>query len=370
LQLSALNAELSTRFDNVIRTNDHTPNVQLPDLDLSPMQVVKWQPSVPSPVHTPTTRLQPTSDIDWSRLEINFPQPPNKAPCLPIPSPPIALMTAAELGLIVPLTPRVCLPRLQNISQATASTASNAPIVTPWIPKALVPKHLSQNPCLPVHAPVEDDNASSFVAAKLPYFHDIEPFDLTTPSKFDLRTRRGKYLDFQPRSTRCTLYHEGGHDLEERSPNFSQSLLNCEEGGMPGMVHAESATAQAYAVEVDWNDEPVVDWPYDILGDWNDEPVLDWNGESIADWVDEAVDEYFDDLIMIEHDAETYDWTLLSKDRAPSDCISVFSSRFSSMEVLPLPLRDSFVEETSAYKEPVRELAETESNMRRVSRLA
>jgi hypothetical protein len=279
-------------------------------------------------------------------------------------------MTAAELGLVVPLTPQVCLPRLQNISQATASPPSNAPIVTPWIPKAFVPTHLSQDPCLPVDAPVEDDNASSFVAAKLPYFHDIDPFDLTTPSKSDLRTRRDKYLDSQPRSTRCTIYREGGDDLEESSLNPSQSLLDCEEGRMPGMVHAESATAQAYAVEVDWNDEPVVNWPYDILDDWNDEPVLEWNGEPVAHWIDEAVDECFDDLIMIEHDAETYDWTFLSKDRAPSDCFSVFSSRFSSMEVLPLPLRDSFMEETSAYEGPVRELAETESNMRRVSRLA
>jgi hypothetical protein len=279
-------------------------------------------------------------------------------------------MTAAELGLAVPLTPKVCLPRLHNNSQATASTLSDAPIVQTWMPKASIPSHLTQSPCLTMDAPVDDDIVPSFVAAKLPCFHDVDPFDLTTPPEVDLRARRSKYFESQLRSTRCTLYHEGGYDLEEHSLNSSQSLLNCEEGRMPGMVYAESAIAQDYAVEVDWNDEPVVDWPYDILGDWNDDPVLDWNGEPVADWVDKAVDEYFDDLIMIEHDAETYDWTFLSKDRAPSDCISVFSSNFSSMEVLPLPLRDSFMEETSAYEGPVRELAETESNMRRVSKSA
>ncbi|KAI4813501.1 hypothetical protein E4T44_10725 [Aureobasidium sp. EXF-8845] len=334
------------------------------------MQIVKWQPSVPSPVYTPTARLQPTSGTDWSRLEIKFSPSPKKTPRPPILSPPLTMMTAAELGLAVPSTSKVCLPRLQNSSQATAPTLSDAPIVKTWTPKDPVPAHLSQNTCLPIDAPVDDDVVTSFVAAKLPCFHDIDPFDLTTPPEFDLQARRGKYFDSQLRSTRCTLYHEGGYDLEEHILNSSQSLLNCEEGRMPGMVHAESATAQAYAVEVDWNDEPVVDWPYDILGDWNDDPVLDWNGEPVADWVDEAVDEYFDDLIMIEHDAETYDWTFLFKDRATSDCISDFSSRFSSMEVLPLPLRDSFMEEVSAYEGPVRELAETESNMCRVSRLA
>jgi chromosome condensin MukBEF ATPase and DNA-binding subunit MukB len=113
-----------------------------------------------------------------------------------------------------------------------------------------------------------------------------------------------------------------------------------------------------------------VDWPYDVVGEWNDEPVVDWNGEFIADWVDKAVDDCFDDLVMIEHDAESYDWTFFSKDRAPDDCISVSSSRFSSMEVLPLPLRDSFMEETSAYEGPVRELAEIELAMRRVSKAA
>jgi hypothetical protein len=221
-----------------------------------------------------------------------------------------------------------------------------------------------------MEAPLEGDIASSFVAAKLPYFHHIDPFDLTTPSDFDLGTNRAEHFHSQPRSTRCTLHHEDDYDLDERSLNSSQSLLNCEEGRMPGLVHSESATDQAYSLEVDWNDEPVVDWPYDIVGDWDDEPFLDWNGEHVVDSIDKAVDNHFDDLVMIEHDAETYDWTFLSQDRAPSDCTSVFSSRFSSMEVLSLPLRDSFMEEESAYEGPVRELAESELSMRRVSRLA
>jgi hypothetical protein len=271
-------------------------------------------------------------------------------------------MTAAELGRVFPLTPKVCLPRLQRRSQATASIPSDAPIVATWIPQAPVLAHTSQNPRLPKDAPVEDDIASSFVAAKLPCFHDIDPSDLTIPSDSESGTDRGKYLDSQPRSTRCTLYHEDGYDLEESSLDSSQSLLNCEEGRMPGLIHAESTIAQTYALTLDWTDEPIVDWPYDVVGDWNDEPV--------TDWVDKAVDEYYDDLIMIEHDAETYDWTFLSKDRAPSDCISIFSSSFSSLEVLLLPLRDSFMEETSAYKGPIRELAEVELNMRRVLKAA
>jgi hypothetical protein len=217
---------------------------------------------------------------------------------------------------------------------------------------------------------MKDDIVSSVVAAHLPCFHDIASFDLTTPSDSNLDNIKGKHLDSRPRSTRCTLYHEENDDLEERSLNSSQSLLNCEEGRMPGLVQTGSATDRAYALEVDWNDEPVVDWPYDIVGDWNGEPFLDWDSEPVVGWTDKAVDEYFDDLVMIEHDADTHDWTFLSKDRAPSDCTSVFSSRFSSMEVLPLPLRDSFMEETSAYEGPVRELAESELNMRRVTTLA
>jgi len=138
---------------------------------------------------------------------------------------------------------------------------------------------------------------------------------------------------------------------------------------MLGLVHAESGTAQAYALGIDWSDESIPDWPYNILGDWNNEPLLDWNGEHVTDWID-AIDDYSDDLVMIEHDAETYDWTFLSKARALSDYVSSLSSAFSSMEVLPLPLRDSFMEESSAYEEPVRELAENESSMRRVSKSA
>ncbi|KAG9682978.1 hypothetical protein KCU69_g11807, partial [Aureobasidium melanogenum] len=136
------------------------------------------------------------------------------------------------------------------------------------------------------------------------------------------------------------------------------------------------------ALDVDWSNEPVVDWPYDVVGDWNDEPFLDWNGEPVADWVNEPIDDCFDDLVMIEHDAETFDWTFLSRYKALSDCASTLSSASSSMEVLPLPLRDSFMEERSAYEEPIRELAESaheepvrelaeeELNMRRVSKSA
>jgi hypothetical protein len=279
-------------------------------------------------------------------------------------------MTAAELGLLLPPTPKVCLPEPQNSSRATASTLSDAPIVTQWFPKPSMPARISRNSYLPLHATVDDEFASSFVAAKLPYFHDIDPFDLTTPSDLALQTTRDEYLKSQPRSTSCNLNSEDDYDVEERSLRFSQSLRGCEEGRMPGLVHAVSATTQAYALGVDWTDEPVVDWPYDALGSWDDEPFLDWNGEPVVDWDDKPIDDCLDDVIVIDHDAETYDWTFLSQGGASSDYASTLSSRFSSMEVLPLPLRDSFMEETSIYEEPVRELAEHESNMRRVSKSA
>ncbi|KAI4758694.1 hypothetical protein E4T51_08288 [Aureobasidium sp. EXF-12344] len=367
LQLADVDAELSTRFDNVIRTNDHNSNVQLPELDFSPMQVVKWRPSALPLVHSPTTGLQSTPDTDWSRLEINFSPLPKNASYPPLPSPPVSLMTAAELGLLTPLTPKICLPELIHNSRATAFTPSDVPIVTPWTPEASVFDHTSQSPCLPMDVPEEDNTTSPFVAAKLPYLHGIDPFDLAASLSFDLETKKDEYLKSQPRSTRCTLYHQDDYDLEEHSLDSSQSLRSCEEGRTLGLVHAESGTTQAYALEVDWTQEPVVDWPYDILGDWNDEPALDWNGEPAADWTGQPIDDYSDDLVMIEHDAETYDWTFLSEGRALSDYVSTLSSAFSSMEHLLLPLRDSFMEEKSAYEVPIRELAENEVKMRRVS---
>lgn len=139
---------------------------------------------------------------------------------------------------------------------------------------------------------------------------------------------------------------------------------------MPGLVYSGSVDSQAFALDVDWSDEPIVDWPYDVVDDWSDAPFLDWNGEPLADWVEEPIDDCFDDLVMIESDDETFDWTFLSDNRALSDCASTLGSAFSSMGVLPLPLRDSFMEDGSAYEEPVRELAEDGSNTRRVSKSA
>lgn len=370
-QLADLDADLSTRFDNVIRTNDHNSNVQLPDLDFSPMQVVKWRPSALPSVPSPISHLQPTSDTDWSKLEINFLPPPRKALCPSLPSPPVSLMTAAELGLLPSLTPKVCLPELVHNSGATALAPSDVTIVAPWIPDPSVPAHISQNLGLSMDLPEDDDIASSFVAAKLPCFHGIDPFDLAAPSSPHPEINKDEHLKSQTPSTRCTLYHKDDYDLEEHSLECSQSLRSCEEGRTVGLVHAVSATTQAYALGADWLKEPVVDWPYDVLGDWNNEPALDWNGESVADWNNELVDdEHSDDIVMIEHDAGTYDWIFLSGGGALSDCISTLSSAFSSIEVLPLPLRDSFMDEASAYEEPVRELAENEPSMRRVSKSA
>ncbi|KAH0292076.1 hypothetical protein KCU62_g2436, partial [Aureobasidium sp. EXF-3399] len=371
LQLANLDAELSNRFDNVIRTNDHNSNVQLPELDFSPMQVVKWRPSALPSVPPPTTHLQPTSDTDWSKLEINFFSPPRKGSYPPLPSPPVALMTAAEIGLLTPLlTPKVFLPDLMHNSRVTASTPSDVSIVTPWILGPTILETVGQNTCLPKGSPEDDDSASTFVAAKLPWFHDVDPFDLAAPLSSDLESSKDEHLKSQIPSTRCTLYHKDDYDLEERSIHSSQSLRSCEEGRMTGLVHAESATTQAYALGAEWLEEPIVDLPYDIIGDWNDEPVLDWNGKLVVDWNDKPIEDYSDDLVMIEHDADTYGWTFLSEGRALSDCVSTLSSAFSSMEVLPLPLRDSFMEKLSAYEGPVRELAENEVQMRRISKSA
>lgn len=59
----------------------------------------------------------------------------------------------------------------------------------------------------------------------------------------------------------------------------------------------------------------------------------------------------FDDLVVIEHDAETYGWTFLSsedEDFAIDD--SPLSSAFSSMEAFPLPLEDLFLDNESVVR--------------------
>ncbi|KAG9532249.1 hypothetical protein KCU93_g1182, partial [Aureobasidium melanogenum] len=382
-QLATLNADLSTRFDHVIRTNEHNSNVRLPDLDLSPMQMIKWQPPAYSPVVTPAPLLQHISDTDWSSLEIKFSPPVKRVSAAPCPSPPTSLMTAAELGLLTPLTPKVCLPELNNGLQDAVTVSVDASIVKSWMSSPPAATSISQDSYLCSSTPEDGNVASSFVAAKLPHFRDIDPFDLTMPSTPDVNLSKYDYSKSPPQATRCTLYHEkDDHDTEGTSLDFSQSLRSCEEGRMPGLIHNESTNPQAFALDIKWPDEPAVDWPYDVVGDWNDEPFLDWNGEPVADWVDESIDDCFDDLVMIEHDAETFDWTFLSRYRALSNCASTLSSASSSMEVLPLPLRDSLMEERSAYEEPirepagsaheepVRELAEEGLNMRRVSKSA
>ncbi|KAG9590117.1 hypothetical protein KCU86_g8404, partial [Aureobasidium melanogenum] len=382
-QLATLDADLSTRFDQVIRTNEHNSNVQLPDLDLSPMQMIKWQPPAYSPVVTPAPRLQHISDTDWSSLEIKYPPPVKKASAVPCPSPPMSLMTAAELSLLTPLTPKVCLPERNNCPRDAVNAPADGSIVKPWISSPPAATFIGQDSYLGSSTPQDDNVGSSFVAAKLPHFRDIDPFDLTIPSTPNVRPSKYDHSKSPSQSIRCTLYHEkDDHGTEGTSLGFSQSLRSCEEGTMPGLIYSEAANPHSFALDVDWSDEPVVDWPYDIVGDWNDEPSFDWNGEPVADWVDAPIDDCFDDLVMIEHDAETFDWTFLSRHRALSDCASILSSVSSSMEVLPLPLRGSFMEERSAYEEPIRELAESayeepvrdlaeeELNMRRVSKSA
>lgn len=369
-QLATLDADLSSHFDHVIRTNEHSSNVQLPDLDLSAMQMVKWQPPVASPVLTPASHLQHIRDTDWSTLEIKF-SPPTKRASAPYPSPPISFMTAAELGLPAPLTPKVCLPDPTNRSQVAVTASTDASIVKPWISVPPTPRYIDQDLIAASNTPEDDPASSSFVAAKLPHFRDIDPFDLAIPSTLDVRPSKYDHFISPSQPTICTLYHEKDNDdADGTSLNTSQSLRSCEEGRMPGLVYSKSTDPQAFALDVNWSDEPVVDWPYNALGNWIDDPVLDWNGKPVADWVNEPIDDDLDDLVIIEHDAEPLDWTFLCGHKALRKSGSTPSSAFSSMEVLPLPSRDSFMEDNCAYEEPVRELAEDESNMRRVSRSA
>ncbi|KAG9952611.1 hypothetical protein KCU85_g1928, partial [Aureobasidium melanogenum] len=380
-QLATLDADLSTRFDHVISTNEHISNVQLPDLDLSPMQLVKWTPPVMSPVLTPVPRLQHISNTDWSNLEIRFSPPVKKTSATLYPSPPTSLMTAAELGLLTPLTPKVHLPELNNGSQVVSNASADASVVKSWIsPPATL---IGQNSYLGSGTQEDHNICSSFVAAKLPRFREIDPFDLTISSTLDVGQNEYDQSESPSQPTGCTLYREKDYNESEGVLlSTSQSLRSCEEGRMPGLIHDEPGNSQTFALCVEWSDEPVVDWPYDVVGDWNDKPFLDWNGEPVTDWIDEPIDGCFDDLVMIERDDETFDWTILSRNRASSDCVSTLCSASSSMEVLPLPLRDSFMEECSAYEEPTceliesaheepaRELAEDGLNMRRVSKSA
>lgn len=333
------------------------------------MQMVKWQPPVVSSVLTPASHFQHVPDTDWSTLEIKF-SPPTKRVPAPCSSPPIAFMAAAGLGLPTSSTPKVCLPGPINGSRVAITASADASIVKPWMSVPPTPGCIEQDLNAASDTPEDDMVSSTFVAAKLPHFCDIDPFDLAIPSTLDVRPSKYDQFESPSQPTRCTLYHvKDNHDDDGASLNTSQSLRSCEEGRMPGLVHSKSVDPQAFALDVNWSDEPVVDWPYDALGHWIDDPVLDWNGKAVADWVDEPIDD-LDDLVMIEHDAEPFDWTFLSEHRALSNSGSAPSSVFSSMEVLALPLRDSFMEDKFAYEEPVRELAEYESAMCRVSKSA
>ncbi|KAI5271950.1 hypothetical protein E4T47_04719 [Aureobasidium subglaciale] len=367
-QLATLDTELSTRVDRVIAKHQRNSNVQLPELDPCPMQMIEWEPPRLSSVHTPTARLCPVSDEEWFKLEIMFSSPIRKPAVFP--SPPTSLMTTAELGLSTPLAPSMSTPTFEANSRAAIASLSLAPIVMPWMPRFPVAARL-QDPNLALDDPEDDDLFSPFVAAKLPHFHDIDPFDLTTAPIHDIKPNMNKLFDTKPQPTACTLYREKvDQNAQEHTLDFSQSLRSCEEGRMPGLVPAEPPATWNVTPEAQWLDEPVLDWPYDVLSDWNNEPFLGWDCEPVADYNCEIAD-YPEDLVMVEHDAETYDWTFLSnKDAVPSSCVSIASSRSSSVEVLPLPLRDSFMEESSAYEGPARNLADDDLEMHRVAKSA
>ncbi|THZ60085.1 hypothetical protein D6C86_05270 [Aureobasidium pullulans] len=362
-QLATLDAELSSRVDDVIRANKHTSNVQLPELHTKPMQMVKWEPPALFPVHTPTSRLQPLSDTDWSNLEILFSRPPKKTVLAPLPTPPISLLTATELGLSIQSPPKVRLPELTNNCRL-AIPSVEGPVVASWTSKPPVASRIDLNTIRLDTLEYDDDLSSSpFVAAKLPQFREVDPFDLTADLAFEPKPTESEHQNHKPQSTR--------YDLIEQILEFSRSLRKCEEGRAPAVSQNDSTGGKANSSEVDWSNQPVMDWPYDALGNWNNEPVLDWDGKPAAEWIEDPAVGWSEEVVMIEHDAETYDWTFLSpEDEVPSNCVSMLSSASSSMEFLPLPLRDSFLDDPTAYEEPVQSIFGDGNNMRRVSKSA
>ncbi|KEQ82411.1 hypothetical protein M438DRAFT_336938 [Aureobasidium pullulans EXF-150] len=204
-QLATLDAELSSRVDDVIRANKHTSNVQLPELHTKPMQMVKWEPPALSPVHTPTSRLQPLSDTDWSNLEILFSRPPKKTVLAPLPTPSISLLTATELGLSIQSPPKVRLPELTNNCRL-AIPSVEGPVVASWTSKPPVASRIDLNTIRLDTLEYDDDLSSSpFVAAKLPQFREVDPFDLTADLAFEPKPTESEHQNHKPQSTRCTL---------------------------------------------------------------------------------------------------------------------------------------------------------------------
>lgn len=204
-QLATLDAELSSRVDDVIRANKYTSNVQLPELHTKPMQMVKWEPPALSPVHTPTSRLQPLSDTDWSNLEILFSRPPKNTVLAPLPTPPISLLTATELGLSILSPPKVRLPELTNNCRL-AIPSVEGPVVASWTSKPPVASRIDLNTIRLDTLKYDDDlDSLPFVAAKLPQFHEVDPFDLTADLAFEPKPTESEHQNHKPQSTRCTL---------------------------------------------------------------------------------------------------------------------------------------------------------------------
>lgn len=141
------------------------------------MTIVKWEPPLLSHLQ-PTTN--PTSGIDWSRLEIMFPL----SPIVSLPSPPTSLITAAELGLghvafdaQLPTSPSVDSP---ITGEDTGTSCSEATIQRSTITEEDAQLDSKDQ---------KHGDVPQFVAAKLPLFRESE--GITQPKN-------------KPMSTRCT----------------------------------------------------------------------------------------------------------------------------------------------------------------------
>jgi hypothetical protein len=299
-QLAHLDTAFSTRIDDLIRANSPLSTVQLPNLDFSPMTMVKWTPS--------TLFLPP--DI------INSLQP---------------AMSSAEALLLAASTP---LPSM--IAHANTQIR-------------------------------EDDDFSSFVAAKLPDFH--EPTALYPDITLDVKRANSQSLMYKPQPTGCVLYRGVDEaDVHEQSHDAVMSLQILDKGRMPEPPHADMDTVESVKNEdmntidfvkneddwayqpMSWPDQHVMDWPYDPPTHLPDEVAIDWDDGLVDSWPDE--------MLVVEPD----EWTLVEP-----ECytFSGFGSAFSSVDFLPPP-----VEDKSAHNKYTRRLAEDDDHPRHISKSA
>lgn len=77
--------------------------------------------------------------------------------------------------------------------------------MAPWTSKPPVASRIDLNTIRLDTLEYDDDSSSPFVAAKLPQFREVDPFDLTADLAFEPKTTESKHQTPKPQSTRCTL---------------------------------------------------------------------------------------------------------------------------------------------------------------------